>query len=299
MIIETDNLSKHFMRHEAVKGVSLRVPPGAAFALIGANGAGKTTLLRTLVNILVPDSGSATLIGVDSRRLSHVDFQRIGYVSENTKLPDRLTIAQYFDYLRALYSCWDRGLEDELRKRLELPPSRKLGNLSHGMRMKAMLIGALAFRPALLILDEPLSGLDPLVRDEIMEGLLRQAGETTIVISSHELSEIENCVTHVAFMDKGKLLFQQSIEELTARFREVDVTLANTTFMAASMPTWLACESTNRTLRFVETSFITDADLSRKLADHFGSIGSVESRAMTLREISKALMRATRTEAAK
>src|SRR4249920_3503158 len=115
MIIETDNLSKRFLRHEAVQGVSLRVPPGAAFALIGANGAGKTTLLRMLVNILGPDSGTASVLGVDSRRLAHNDYLRIGYVSENTKLPERLTIAQYFAYLRTLYPNWDKALETDLR----------------------------------------------------------------------------------------------------------------------------------------------------------------------------------------
>ena len=122
-------------------------------------------------------------------------------------------VEQYFDYLRGFYPNWDRALEDELRERLELPPERQLGKLSHGMRMKAMLASVLAFRPSLLILDEPLSGLDPLVRDEIMEGVLRQADETTIVISSHELAEIEGCTTHVAFMVRGRLLFQETSEQ--------------------------------------------------------------------------------------
>jgi ABC-2 type transport system ATP-binding protein len=297
MIIETDNLTKRFLRHEAVQGVTLRVPPGAAFALIGANGAGKTTLLRMLVNILRPDSGSARVVGADSRRLSHSDYLRIGYVSENAKLPERLTIAQYFDYLRALYPNWDRQLETDLRRRLEMPPTRKLGKLSHGMRMKAMLIGALSFRPALLVLDEPLSGLDPLVRDEIMEGLLSQAGETTIVISSHELSEIENCVTHVAFMDKGKLLFQESIEALTARFREIDVVRSETARFGNPLPaTWLSQESTNQTLRFVESAFVSNDDTMSKLSAHVGGFRHCEIRAMSLRDISKTLMRATRTE---
>jgi ABC-2 type transport system ATP-binding protein len=297
MMIETDNLSKRFVRHEAVQGVSLRVPAGAAFAIIGANGAGKSTLLRMLVNILRPDGGTAHVIGVDSRNLSHSDYLRIGYVSENAKLPERLTIAQYFDYLRSLYPNWDKALETDLHRRLDLPPTHRLGKLSHGMRMKAMLIGALSFRPALLVLDEPLSGLDPLVRDEMMEGLLSQAGETTIVISSHELSEIENCVTHVAFMDKGKLLLQESIEDLTARFREIDLVLAENDRPTNPIPpSWLSHEATNHALRFVETAFVNDAEMTRKLSLHFGSIQHVEMRAMSLRDISKTLMRATRTE---
>lgn len=297
MIIETENLTKRFRRHEAVHGVTLNVPKGAMFALIGANGAGKTTTLRMLVNILRPDRGAARVLGVDSTNLTHHDFLRIGYVSENQKLPDRLTVAQYFSYVRALYPNWDSGLEAELRNRFVLPPDRALGKLSHGMRMKTMLMAALSFRPELLILDEPLSGLDPLVRDEVMEGLLRQADETTIVISSHELSEIEGCTTHIAFMDQGRLLFQEPIESLSARFREVSVTLTETSHVASSLPpSWLSPESKHREFCYVETAFVSDDDLQQKLSAHVSDIHRLEARPMSLREISKALMRATRQE---
>jgi ABC-2 type transport system ATP-binding protein len=297
MIIQTDRLTKRFSRHEAVDGVSLAVPEGAALALIGSNGAGKTTTLRMLVNILRPDAGAARVLGADSTRLSHRDFMKIGYVSENQQLPDRLTVEQYFDYLRGFYPSWDRALEDELRKRLELPPERQLGKLSHGMRMKAMLASVLAFRPSLLILDEPLSGLDPLVRDEIMEGVLRQADETTIVISSHELAEIEGCTTHVAFMSKGRLLFQESVETLGARFRDVSVVLADPGKASAKTPeTWLSLQSSNHLVRFVDTAFTDDHTLQQKVASLFGRVERCEALPMSLRNISKSLMRAARAE---
>src|SRR5690606_31703813 len=212
MIIETNNLCKRYGRVEVVRDLNLQVPEGSAFALVGTNGAGKTSTIRILMNILQPDSGTATLIGRNSRHLAPRDFMQIGYVSENQVLPERLTIAQYFDYLRALYPNWDRGLEKSLRRNLDLPPKRGLGKLSHGMRMKTVLVAGLAFRPRLLILDEPLSGMDTLTRDEVVEGLLEQADETTILISSHELAEIENFTSHIAFMDKGVLHFQESIE---------------------------------------------------------------------------------------
>src|SRR6516165_8006022 len=140
-------------------------------------------------------------------------------------MPERLTVSEYPDYLRPFYSRWDRDLEGSIRRQLRLPPERRIGNLSHGMRMKMALACALPFRPKLLVLDEPFSGLDPLVRDEFMEGLLQQAGEMTILISSHELGEIDGVATHVAFLDEGKLLFQESMSDLVARFREVHVTL--------------------------------------------------------------------------
>jgi ABC-2 type transport system ATP-binding protein len=297
MIIETDRLSKRFHRLDAVDGLNLAVPKGAALALIGSNGAGKTTTLRMLVNILRPDSGSARVLGVDSTRLSHRELVRIGYVSYNQRLPERLTVERYFDYLRVLYPNWDRPLEDELRKRFELPHDRTLGKLSHGMRMKTMLASVLAFRPALLILDEPLNGLDPLVRDEIIEGVLRQADETTIVMSSHELTEIEGCITHVAFMSKGRLLFQEPIERLGARFRDVSVVLAAPRKTPAPLPdTWLPLQISDHLLRFVDTGFTDEQALQHQVAALFGRFERCQAEPMSLRDISKSLMRAGRTE---
>ena len=300
MSVETLDLGRRFLRHEALRGVSLHVPAGSAFALIGANGAGKTTLLRILVNILRPSSGAARVLGKESRSLTAQDFHRIGYVAENQKLPERLSIAQFFAYLRRLYPGWDADLERRLRTELDLPPDRPLGKLSHGMRMKAMLAGALAFRPALLILDEPLSGLDPLTRDEIVEGLLGQADETTILISSHEMSEVEGLATHVAYMDRGQLAFQSPTDELLARFREVAVT-----FQAPPGPLerlsgdWLAPKAFERTIRFVDRAFQGEAPLRRALSERYGAVEQLDVRPMSLRDVSKALMSASRREASR
>jgi ABC-2 type transport system ATP-binding protein len=297
MIIETEGLSKTFRRHDAVQHVNLSVPNGAVYALVGENGAGKTTTLRMLVNILTPDRGSAHVLGVDSRRLARREFLQLGYVSENQTLPDRLTVAQYFRYLRSLYPNWDRRLEAELLLRFALPDARPLGKLSHGMRMKAMLVGALSFRPELLILDEPLSGLDPLVRDEVMEGLLHQAEQTTILISSHELSEIEGAATHMAFMDQGRVLFQEPVDEVRSRFREITATVGGETDAVGDLPaSWLAAERSRNTFRCVETAFVSDAEVLQKLILHVGAVGNVDVRPMSLREIAKSLMRAMRTE---
>jgi ABC-2 type transport system ATP-binding protein len=292
MSIECEGLGKRFGRYAAVRDLSLRVPAGSAFALIGTNGAGKTTTLRMLVNILQPDSGAARVLGVDSRRLAREDFERIGYVSENQALPERLTVAQYFDYLRALYSKWDADLERTLRRELDLPPERKLGKLSHGMRMKTILAAALSFRPAVLILDEPLSGLDPLVRDEMVDGMLRQADETTILISSHEITEIESFTTHCAFMHGGELAFQDSIEATLARFREIDVTLTGASKAPVETPkTWLNVELAERSLRFVDSAFENDDATRAALAARLGPV-RFSAEPMSLRDISKALMRA-------
>ena len=153
-VIETHRVAKRFGRFDAVEELDLQVPQGSVFALIGPNGAGKTTTIRLLMNILRPDRGEIRVLGL--RSLAPRDFERIGYVSESQKLPDGLTLARYFDYLRALYPAWDRVLEKGLCEQFELPPAHRIRHLSHGMRIKALLVAALAYRPQLLVLDEPL-----------------------------------------------------------------------------------------------------------------------------------------------
>ena len=141
-MIRAENLWKRFRGHDAVRGISFSVPQGSAYALIGANGAGKTTTMKILVNILEPTSGSTTVLGIDSRKISPRELNRIGYVSENQQMPERLTVEEYFSYLRPFYARWDRELEFSLRAQLRLPATRRIGELSHGMRMKMALARA-------------------------------------------------------------------------------------------------------------------------------------------------------------
>ena len=296
MIIDAQNVNKRYGNVHVLRDLCLQVPEGSAFALIGTNGAGKTTTMRMLVNIIKPDTGSVNILGIDSRALSYQNYLEIGYVSENQLLPARLTIEQYFDYLRPLYRNWDRGFEKALRRKLELPASRGLSKLSHGMRMKAVLVAALAFRPKLLILDEPLSGLDSLVRDEVIDGLLDQAGESTILISSHELNEIENFTTHLAFMADGNLWFQESIENLKDRFKEVFVTLSARNELPIDCPeNWLFPRISGHSLQFIDSEFQDNAALYQQLTKYFGAV-QFESHAMSLRDITKVLIKKSRGE---
>jgi len=237
-------------------------------------------------------------LGVESQALSPNELAHIGYVSENQRLPARLTVAQYLDYLRPLYPAWDRELEHGMGRELDLPPTRRIRELSHGMRIKLALVCALAFRPTLLILDEPFAGLDPLVRDELIAGLLRQAGELTILISSHELAEIEGLATHVGFLAGGRMLFHEPMSELTHRCREVYVTLdAPARVPAVLPPHWLDVRANGHVLMFVETQFSDDGceALVRTLCD---GVRQIDAKAMTLRSIFTTLAPATRTEAA-
>jgi ABC-2 type transport system ATP-binding protein len=170
--IRTRDLTKTFRRTLALSGLTFEVPEGSIYGLVGPNGAGKTTALKVLMNIHRPTSGTSEVLGVDSRRLAPAEFAQIGYVSENQEMPEWMTVQYYLDYLANFYAAWDRTLAANLLRQLHLPPDRKLRHLSRGMKMKAALASSLAYRPRLIVLDEPFTGLDALVRDELIEGLL-------------------------------------------------------------------------------------------------------------------------------
>ena len=291
MIIQTSGLCKTYGRHNALRGLNLSVEEGSALALIGANGAGKSTTIKVLMNMLAPSAGTATVLGVDSKRLSRIELAQIGYVSENQRLPRRLTVRQYLAYLRPLYASWDRDLENSILTQLRLPPERRIGDLSHGMRMKMALACALPFRPKLLVLDEPFSGLDPLVRDEFLDRVLEQAGAMTVVISTHELADIEGIATEVAFLDEGVLLFQESMSQLTGRLRRVDVLLDQRAGKpSVSPPSWLELRVDGNIMSFVETQF-SEEGLGARIASAVPGALRVDVKSMPLRSIFTVLAR--------
>jgi ABC-2 type transport system ATP-binding protein len=219
-VIETHDLAKSYGQFGALQGLNMSMPEGSVFALVGASGAGKTTTIKILLNMIAPSRGHATILGVDSRSIGPSLLSQVGYVSESQALPGRLRVEQFFDYLRPCYPSWDSLLERQLRAQLRLPPGRRINALSHGMRLKLALAGAMSFRPKLLVLDEPFSGLDALTRDEMIGEFLREPRQMSILISSHELDEVERLCTHVAFLDEGRLLFQGTLPELRERAGE-------------------------------------------------------------------------------
>lgn len=297
-MIEVTGLWKRLGRFNAVQGLTLTVPAGSAFALIGANGAGKSTTIRTLMNLIQPDRGSVIVMGVDSRRLSPADYSRIGYVSENQQLPERMTVGQFVTYLRPFYPSWDQLLEHTILEQAQLPISRRIRDLSHGMRAKLALICALSLRPKLLVCDEPFSGLDPLARDEFMEILLEHRRETTLLMSSHELGEIEGVATHVGFMDRGRLLFQEGMADLAARVREVNVSMECQAVLPRQFPPeWLNVKVTGNAVSFIETRFDKVA-FEWKIAAALGPVGRIEVRPAGLRSIFTTIARSVRNEVA-
>jgi ABC-2 type transport system ATP-binding protein len=292
--IHTENLSRKFGQTFAVNHVGLDVPEGSIYALVGANGAGKTTLIKLLMNILRPTAGHSVVLASDSRCLKGKAFERIGYVSENQELQEGMSVGEMLDYFRAFYSTWDRDLEAQLVRQFDLPRGRKLSQLSRGMKMKAAFASSLAYRPALIVLDEPFSGLDPLVRDELIDVLLERAPETTIFLSSHDLAEIESFSSHVGFLDSGKLLFSEEMSVLSERFREVTVTLAQPSPLPANLPaSWLQPQSADCMLRFVHNRY-EELATAREIYALIPTARDISFDAMPLRSIFLAIAKANR-----
>ena len=287
--IRTTELSKAYRHKEAVHSLNLEVPEGSIYGLIGPNGAGKTTTIKMLMNILRPNSGKAEVLGVDARRLSPRELARIGYVSENQELPDEMTVDYLLWYLKPFYPTWDDALAAEMVRQFELPGNRKLRHLSRGMRMKVALAASLAYRPELVILDEPFSGLDPLVRQEFIQGLLERAEGTTILISSHDLGEIESFASHIGYLEDGRMRFTEEMTSLAGRFRQVEVVFDAAPPLPRDWPpAWMQPQSAAAVLRFVDSNFDrerTPAEIRRLFPD----ARNIGFSAMPLKDIFVAL----------
>jgi ABC-2 type transport system ATP-binding protein len=295
-VITTQDLTRRYGEVTAINGLSLTVPEGSIYAFLGANGAGKTTALKTLMNILAPSSGSARVLGVNSTRLGPAEFAQIGYVSENQQLPEWMTVQQLIDFCRPMYPTWDTAFCAKLLQEFELPLERKLKHLSRGMKMKAALLTSLAYHPRLLVLDEPFSGLDPLVRNEVIRGMLEITGQEawTVLLSSHDIDEVERLADWVGVIDHGAMQLSESTASLQARFRQLDAVIpAGSTLPASAPGTWLVPEATAHSVRVVESRY--EPGLSeRRLTDSIPGATEITVTEMTLREIFLVLARSFR-----
>jgi ABC-2 type transport system ATP-binding protein len=235
----------------------------------------------------------AQVLGVRSERLGPDDFTRIGYVSENQDMPNWMTVDSLLAYLKPFYTTWDDARAGELVRQFRLPRDRKLKHLSRGMRVKAALVSSLAYRPRLLVLDEPFSGLDPMMREDLIEGLVDSASETTMLISSHDLADMESFASHIGYLESGRLEFSEEMASLTGRFREVEVIVETRVDLppGAEWPdTWLRAETTGAVVRFVETRF--DEHRTRdRIRNTFDGVLGVSFSAMPLRSIFVTLAR--------
>ena len=289
-VIETRGLTRAFRSLEAVRDLSLTVGRGRVFAFLGRNGAGKTTTIHLLAGLLRPTRGESRVLGTPSTALAADDWRRIGYVSENQQLYDWLTGAELLAFARPLYPGWDREFESTLVRKLCLPTDRKIAHCSRGEKMKTALVLALAFRPKLLILDEPFSGLDPLSREELLAGVLEvtEQNDWSVFFSTHDVDEVERLADDVGFIERGHLELQEPLETLQARFRRVHVALPAPLPAGFEMTSAIEVSAEGNVLRFVHTQFSeeVEAELRRRF-----STGKVEIGTLSLREIFLALAR--------
>ena len=237
-VIDVRGIGMSFGGFPALSDMSLQVRRGSAMALLGENGAGKTTTLRILANIYRATSGTGSVLGYQLGSDDAALFQKLGYVSENQRLPLRWTLQGLVDYLKTQYPTWDDAFCEELIENFELPRTRQLAQMSRGMQMKASLISSLAYRPELLLLDEPFSGLDPLVREELIDGILElmDGGNWTLLLSSHDIHEVERLCDAVTVIEHGKVVLSEPLDTLQTRFRKCSIQLATASFGVAYLP---------------------------------------------------------------
>jgi ABC-2 type transport system ATP-binding protein len=221
----THDVTKRYGRETALDRVNLRVPDGAVYVLVGTNGAGKSTAIKVLMNLEASDTGSAQILGFDTVRQGPQARAQVGYVAERADHAYRwMTCAGVLAYVAAYFPAWDHTYADRLTQEFGLPLHRRIGTLSKGEGRRLQLVLALAHRPPVLLLDEPTDGLDPLVRSRTLSLLAAHMADTptTVLISTHQIHELESLADYVGVLRQGRLVAQMSRSELqrtTGRYR--------------------------------------------------------------------------------
>jgi len=226
-IISVSELTRRFGATTALDAVSLSMPRGAVYGLVGANGAGKTTLIKHILGLLRAESGSVRVFGLDPVADPVAVLSRIGYLSEENDLPGWMRVDELIRYSRAFYPAWDDAYAEELRQAFALDPAAKVDNLSRGQKARAGLLVALAHRPELLLLDEPSSGLDPVVRRDIVEAIMRTTAHEgrTVLFSSHLLDEVERVADHITLISHGRIALSAPLDAIKESHQHVTVRL--------------------------------------------------------------------------
>jgi len=243
-VVEVRGLTRRFRRKVALDNVDLAVRPGVVFGLVGENGAGKTTLIKHLLGLLKPNAGTARVFGMDPVADPVGVLSRIGYLSEDRDLPNWMRVHELMRYTQAFYPGWDEAFAEDLRETFDLDPDAKVRQLSRGERAKAGLLIALAYRPELLLLDEPSSGLDPVVRRDILGAIIRTVADEgrTVFFSSHLLDEVERVSDILAMIHKGKVVLSAPLDAIKARHHRVTLRFDEARDRAPELPGALSCQ---------------------------------------------------------
>jgi ABC-2 type transport system ATP-binding protein len=222
-IVDIRRLTRQFGAKIALDAVTLAIPRGGVFGLIGGNGAGKTTLIKHVLGLLTAQTGSVQVFGLDPVKNPVGVLGRIGFLSEDRDLPDWMRVRELMRYTEGFFPTWDDSYAEELRQAFDLDPNAKIKHLSRGQRARAGLLAALAHRPELLVLDEPSSGLDPVVRRDILGAIIRTIAEEgrTVLFSSHLLDEVERVADRVAIIHNGRILLTSTMDDIKDQHRRV------------------------------------------------------------------------------
>ena len=224
-VISLNGLSCRFGSKEVLRDVNLHVPRGGVYGLVGENGAGKTTTIKHVLGLLRPEAGRVRVCGRDPVADPVGVLSRVGYLSEHRDLPAWMRVDELLLYTQAFYSGWDPVFAESLREQFELDPGKRIRDLSQGQQAKAGLLIALAYRPELLVLDEPSSGLDPVVRRDMLETIIRSVANEgrTVFFSSHLLDEIERVCDHLTIIHQGRVCATGRMEVLQEGHRRLSV----------------------------------------------------------------------------
>lgn len=247
-LIRIESLSRRFRATRALDDVSLEVPAGCVFGLVGENGAGKSTLLKHVLGLLKPDHGTVSVFGLDPVVDPVAVLGRIGYLSEDRDLPDWMKVEQVMSFQSSFFPKWDHRYAGELLEMFEVSPQQKIKTLSRGQRARVGLLLAVAHRPDLLVLDEPSSGLDPLVRRDILAAIVRTVADEgrTVLFSSHLLDEVQRVSDRVAMLSSGRLLLCDQLESILEQHVRLTVRLAAGSVDTPVVPGSLSCRGAGR-----------------------------------------------------
>ena len=243
-VVEVQGLTRRFGAKTALDNVSLGVRPGIVFGLVGENGAGKTTFIKHLLGLLRAKTGSVRVFGLDPIQDPVRVLGRIGYLSEDRDLPDWMRVHELLSYTQAFFPKWDETYARELLETFALDPHQKIKTLSRGQRAQTGLLVALAHRPDLLLLDEPSSGLDPVVRRDILGAIIRTVADEgrTVFFSSHLLEEVERVADDVGMIHAGRLVLNAPLDQIKASHHRLTLRFQTSQAAPPRPPGVLFCE---------------------------------------------------------
>jgi len=282
-VVDVKGLSRSFGGKTALDAVTFSAAAGQVYGLVGSNGAGKTTLLKHLLGLLKPTAGAVRVFGLDPVLDPVGVLSRVGYLSEERELPEWMRVDELMRYTQAYHPTWDASYARELLETFALDPAKRIKELSKGMRAQAGLIAAVAHRPQLLILDEPSSGLDAVVRRDILDAIVRAVADDgrTVIFSSHLLDEVERMSDHVTLMHQGRVTLDGALDDVRRDYQRSRVRFAEHFDQPPVLDTALVVEGGGRTWSVVHSG--SAEQFRHSVVARGGEV--VESRDATLEEI--------------